>query len=177
MSVQRYTLEQLSHQECPVDAFSETLTRALALAHRNLESKIISLIIDHHIATGGSCETVLDVSCGNGETTRLLATHFMTALGIDKSGENIHRSLKLSEILDPNEEAGGRINFAVGDASDLSQSSHLLSSNGKVDLVAVCGAVCHIHRLEFKEQSITVPDFAANFIRRTSFLGVLRSSA
>lgn len=164
MSVQRYTLDQLSRQGCSVDAFSGTLTRALATAHRNLEGKVISLIIDHHLATGGSCETIIDVSCGNGESTRLLATHFMNALGIDQSGKNVHRSLKLSEILDPNERAEGRINFAVGDANHLSQSSHLLSSNGKVDLVAVCGAVCHIHRLEFKEQSITVPDFAATVI-------------
>lgn len=163
MSVPRYTLDQLSRQGCLVDAFSATLTRAMAMAHKRLEVKIIAYIFEHHLATGGSCEAVLDVDCGNGESTRLLATHFITALGIDQSEKNIHRSLTLSEILDPNESAQGSINFAVGDANHLSQASQILSSDGKIDFVAICGAVCHIHRLECKEQSLTVPNFAATF--------------
>lgn len=114
-----------------------------AATHRRIEAKIISLVIEYHLSTGGSCDTVLDVCCGNGESTRLLATHFIAALGIDRSEKNVRRSSILSEILDPDEIAAGRIKFAVGNESNLSQSTQDISSNGKVDLVAVCGIVCH----------------------------------
>lgn len=114
-----------------------------AAENRRTEAKIISQVIDHHRSTGGSCETVLDVDCANGETTRLLATHFITALGIDKIEKNVQRSIEMSQVFVPDKLAAGRIKFAVGDASRLSESTRYLSDSGKVDLVAACGVVCH----------------------------------
>lgn len=157
-------LSNMSNEGCASDKWQwlalADQRHASAAIHRRIEAKIISLVIEYHLSTGGSCDTVLDVCCGNGESTRLLATHFKAALGIDRSEKNVRRSSILSEILDPDEIAAGRIKFAVGNESNLSQSTQDISSNGKVDLVAVCGIVCHFQPSTCAQCiAITVPDF------------------
>lgn len=125
--------------------------RMSAAVHRSIEAEIISHVLQYHLSTGGSCDTVLDVGCVSGESTRLLATRFKAALGIDESAKNVHRSWKLSVMFEPSDIARGRVKFAKGNEKDLSQVTQHISSNGKVDLVVVCGKVCHTDRLELNK--------------------------
>lgn len=125
--------------------------RMSAAVHRSIEAEIISHVLEYHLSTGGSCDTVLEVGCVSGESTRLLATRFKAALGIDESAKNVHRSWKLSVMFEPSDIERGRVKFAMGNEKDLSQLTQHISSNGKVDLVVVCGKVCHTDRLELNK--------------------------
>ncbi|KAI4598060.1 hypothetical protein KJ359_003869 [Pestalotiopsis sp. 9143b] len=47
--------------------------------------KLFRTIVDHHVATGGKLDLVVDVGCGTGQATRDLAPFFAHAVGLDAS--------------------------------------------------------------------------------------------
>ena len=106
---------------------------------------MIAHVVDHHRRTGGACQSVVDVGCWDGQSTRILAAYFTVALGIDQSEENIKWSWTLSKKLGPLEGAMGRIKFAVAEEGSLIGAIQDFSRNGKVDMVIVSGMVSHIH--------------------------------
>lgn len=122
-----------------------TSWRAAAADHREIEERMIAHVVDRHRRTGGGRESVIDVSCGSGESTRALAQHFTAALGLDRSEENIQWSRAVSDSLLPIEGVRGTIEFAVAEEGSLVGAIKDFSKNGKVDMVIVCGVVSHIH--------------------------------
>lgn len=84
--------------------------------HRIAEHIIKLLQLENH-------HSLLDLCCGNGDLSRLLAEHSQSVVGIDFSAEQIARALKQT-TRHPN------LEFAVGDA----QSLHIQQSFDRINL-------------------------------------------
>lgn len=59
--------------------------------------QVILKLLSQHGKLNESCGCLLDVGCGNGETTGLLAKHFQRAIGVDPSVGQISEARKLYE--------------------------------------------------------------------------------
>lgn len=92
-----------------------TYAKARPDYHPNLYKRII----DHHVSTGGRLNTLVDVGCGPGTATRILAPHFQTAIGLDPSEGMITAARELGGV-----SADGKpIRFECSSAEDLGRST------------------------------------------------------
>lgn len=93
-------------------------------------------IIDHHTATGGQLNTLLDVGCGPGTAARALAPHFAHAIGLDPSAGMINnaRSLAGAAATSP------AIRFEVSTAEDLGWHLSPPVDDSSVDLITAATA-------------------------------------
>ncbi|PGH02942.1 hypothetical protein GX51_04398 [Blastomyces parvus] len=107
---------------------------------RGYDPEFFQLIIDHHAATGGQLDTILDVGCGPGTAVRGLAPHFKHAIGLDPSEGMIStaRSLGGSASSSSSPEP---ITFHVSTAEDLgAQLSPPLIPENSIDLLTAATA-------------------------------------
>ncbi|KAK3301742.1 S-adenosyl-L-methionine-dependent methyltransferase [Chaetomium strumarium] len=72
-------------KETTFRSFSRAQGASYAQHRLDYHPRLYQLVLDHHNATGGRLDTLLDVGCGPGTAVRTLAPHFAHALGIDPS--------------------------------------------------------------------------------------------
>ena len=98
--------------------------------------KLYKTIIDHHTATGGLLNTLLDIGCGPGTATLPLAPHFAHAIGLDPSEGMINNARSLAGTSSTSEP----IRFEISTAEDL--GSHLSPpiEDSSVDLITASSA-------------------------------------
>ena len=112
-----------------------------ALNRHPRSSSLYTLILTHHQSTGGKLDTLLDVGCGPGNSTRPLARYFKRAYGIDPGREMIGVARSISAEGGPETREGGSIVFVEGTAEEL-EGPWREDGGGKVDLVTASTAVC-----------------------------------
>ena len=96
---------------------------------------LVQLILDHHTATGGRTDVLLDVGCGPGMATRAFAKNFDAAVGSD-AGESM---IKIASELGGETAKGGQIRWVVCPAEDVGKIDEV--EKGSVDLVIAAYAV------------------------------------
>ena len=96
---------------------------------------LYDIISDHHSSTGGLFNLVLDVGCGPGNVTRVLAPSFEHAIGVDASPGMIESARELGGSA----KSGEGVRFEVSSAEGYSGIVGLEA--GSVDLITVAAAV------------------------------------
>lgn len=102
---------------------------------------LMKIIVGHHIKTGGSLNTLLDVGCGPGNSTRPLAVEFAQALGLDPGVEMVNTARNTG-----GETATGQtIKYIVSSAESMTDSIRAEFPSEKpdesVDLITAAMAV------------------------------------
>jgi predicted TPR repeat methyltransferase len=97
---------------------------------------LIEFILKQHRSTGGDNGIVLDVGCGPGPATRLLAPHFDTVHGADPGDNMIKKAREIGGI----SKAGTPIMYRLSGAEEIDKIDGLDYSS--VDLITAATAVC-----------------------------------
>jgi SAM-dependent methyltransferase len=100
----------------------------------NYSPEVYQYIINHHKATGGQMETLIDIGCGPGLATRPLAPHFTQAYGLDPSEGMIAKARSLTTESDSN------IRFEVSTAEELGSNLSPRVKDASVDLITAANA-------------------------------------
>lgn len=129
---------QLS-EEMPLDTtfrnYSEQQASDYATGRLGYSDTLIDFILDYHHSTGGQNGTLLDVGCGPGTATRMLAPHFDVAYGVDP-GENM---IKLASDSGGQTGVGDSITYKLSTAEDIDKIDGLPQSS--LDLITAATAV------------------------------------
>lgn len=133
-------MTQASHPENqPRDAIFRNFTAQQASNYAEgrigYSEKLIDFAMKEHSSTGGSNGTVLDVGCGPGPATRLLAPHFDVIYGADP-GESM---IQTAKELGGTTKNGNPIVYEVVGAEDIDKIDGLEHSS--VDLITAATAV------------------------------------
>jgi trans-aconitate 3-methyltransferase len=96
---------------------------------------LIQFIVDHHVSTGGKCDLLLDVGCGPGVSTVVLAPHFATVYGAD-AGEGM---IQQARAIGGASKSGTLIKYLVCPAEDIDTIGEI--AHGSVDMISVAVAV------------------------------------
>lgn len=80
---------------------------------------LIRVIISTHEKNGGNLDTLLDLGCGPGNSTRPLAKHFDTAIGRDTSEAMIGVAKDIEGRGEGGTRLGKRIDFGVDSAEQV----------------------------------------------------------
>ncbi|KAJ4130258.1 hypothetical protein NW768_007241 [Fusarium equiseti] len=96
--------------------------------------KLIDFVLTEHNSTGGSNGTVLDVGCGPGPATRLLAPHFDIVCGADPGESMIQTAKELGGV----SRSGNPILYEVVGAESIDKINGLEHSS--VDLITAATA-------------------------------------
>lgn len=103
---------------------------------RNYHPMLYQTVIDHHTATGGQCDTILDVGCGPGTAVRTLAPSFSHAIGIDASEGMIDTARSLGGV----SSNSAPIRFDVSTAEDLGSRLSPPIPTCSIDLITAATA-------------------------------------
>ncbi|KXJ97275.1 S-adenosyl-L-methionine-dependent methyltransferase [Microdochium bolleyi] len=105
--------------------------------------KLYQLVLDHHRATGGAFDTLLDVGCGPGTAGRALAPNFAHAWGVDPSAGMIAAARQLGGTAggaSSTGTGGEPIRFEICPAEDLITGTGI--ADASVDLL-ISAAAAH----------------------------------
>lgn len=116
-------------------SYSSTQATSYARHRRVSLSPIHSFVLDHHKFTGGNNGTLLDVGCGPGNVTNVLAQSFETAMGVDPGSEMIN----VARHSDGKTSTEAPVQYYVCAAEELDQVKEI--SHGSVDLITAAMAV------------------------------------
>lgn len=148
----RFLMSQTTDPKNPSDptfrSYSVEQAKYYASQRLSYEPAIYNTVLDHHAATGGQFELVLDVGCGPGNATRDIALSFDQAIGVDAGAAMI----EAARALGGKTKSGGDIKFEVSSAESFSHVPGLEPES--VDLLIVAMAV------GFSFQHITGADVA-----------------
>jgi trans-aconitate 3-methyltransferase len=97
---------------------------------------LFKLILDHHTATGGKTDTIMDVGCGPGLATGGLALHFAHVIGIDPSKGMVDTAQKHGIVSATGESARFEISSAEALGSNLSPPV----ADSSIDLITAATA-------------------------------------
>ncbi|KAF5022848.1 hypothetical protein F66182_5081 [Fusarium sp. NRRL 66182] len=95
---------------------------------------LINLIINHHQSNNGQDGTLVDVGCGPGNATRMLAPHFDTVYGADP-GESM---INAAQELGGSTRSGASIKFIPSAAESIDEIEGI--PHGSVDMITVATA-------------------------------------
>ncbi|OJJ47323.1 hypothetical protein ASPZODRAFT_132318 [Penicilliopsis zonata CBS 506.65] len=117
-----------------------------AKARLSYPAELYQVVLDHHQATGGQFDTVLDVGCGPGNATRDLALSFDKAIGVDPGEQMIEAAKELGGTT----QTGSPIRFHVASAEDLARdTTSIWDIQGGVDLLTAAMAAHWFNMPEF----------------------------
>ncbi|KAF5002397.1 hypothetical protein FGRMN_409 [Fusarium graminum] len=114
--------------------FSNQQASDYATGRLGYSKTLIDGIVDFHSSTGGQNETVLDVGCGPGIATRILAPYFDAAYGADPGQSMIDKAKELGGQTRIN----GPIMYEVSSAETIDQMEHVSTSS--VDMITAATA-------------------------------------
>ena len=77
--------QSLSTTEKTFSTFTRAQSDHYAKARRGFHPAVYSTVVEKHTTTGGKLDTVLDLGCGPGTSTRMIAPYFAEAIGLDPS--------------------------------------------------------------------------------------------
>ena len=133
-------------QDQPKDAVFRNFTAQQASNYAEgrigYSEKLIDFILKEHNSTGGRNEIVLDVGCGPGPATRLLAPHFDIVYGADPGESMIQTAKELSG----KSKSGNPIVYKVAGVESIDKIDGLQHSS--VDLITAATAVCICENVE-----------------------------
>lgn len=128
-----------SSQEMPLDTtfrnYSEQQASDYAKGRLGYSDTLVDFILNYHHSTAGQNGTLLDVGCGPGTATRMLAPHFDIAYGVDP-GEGMIRLASDSGGLT---RGGDSIIYKLSTAEDIDKIDGLPQSS--LDLITAATAV------------------------------------
>ncbi|ORY13039.1 methyltransferase [Clohesyomyces aquaticus] len=103
---------------------------------RQYHPKFYQILLNHHAATGGQFDSVLDIGCGPGTAIRSLALSFNHAVGLDPSEGMITTARSLGGAAS----SGEPIRFEVSTAEILGSNLSPSIANCSVDLITAAVA-------------------------------------
>jgi trans-aconitate 3-methyltransferase len=116
-------------------SYSAEEAKLYAASRLSYSQSTYNKILDHHSATGGKFDLLLDVGCGPGNATRDLALSFDRTIGADP-GEQM---IEAANVLAGKTKSSKHIEFVVSPAEEISQIKDL--APGSVDLLTAAMAV------------------------------------
>lgn len=129
----------LQSEQMPLDTtfrnYSEQQASDYAKGRLGYSDTLVDFILNYHHSSGGQNGTLLDVGCGPGTATRMLAPHFDVAYGVDP-GESM---IKLATDLGGQTRLGGPIIYTLSTAEDIDRIDGLPQSS--FDLITAATAV------------------------------------
>jgi len=105
--------------------------------------ELFQRIINHHLATGGQLDTIIDAGCGPGPAIRGLAPSFKHAIGLDASEGMIQAAGAIGGVTGTSE----KIQFYVSTAEDLGSQLDQTVPEGSADLI-VASSAAHWFNME-----------------------------
>lgn len=129
----------LQSEQMPLDTtfrnYSEQQASDYAKGRLGYSDTLVDFILNYHHSSGGQNGTLLDVGCGPGTATRMLAPHFDVAYGVDP-GESM---IKLATDLGGQTRLRGPIIYTLSTAEDIDRIDGLPQSS--FDLITAATAV------------------------------------
>ena len=117
-------------------AYSSEDAKRYATQRPGYSSNLINKVLNHHTATGGQFNQLLDVGCGPGNATRDLSPSFERAIGADPGEEMIQAAKALG-----GKTKNGAVDYVVSAAEEISGIQGL--EEGSVDLLVSAMAVSY----------------------------------
>lgn len=128
-----------SSEKMPLDTtfrnYSQQQASDYAKGRLGYSNTLVDFILNYHHSTGGQNGTLLDVGCGPGTATQMLAPHFDVAYGVDP-GESM---IKLASDLGGQTRVGDSIIYKLSTAEDIDKIDGL--SQSSLDLITAATAV------------------------------------
>ena len=122
-------------------AYSEKQGTFYNNARRNYHRYFYKILVDHHKATGGQFDNLLDVGCGPGYAANSLAPDFTHATGIDPSSGMIEVARSISQRDKASQTSSGeRVRFEVSSAEELGNCLSPPIADGSIDLITAANA-------------------------------------
>ncbi|PMD24966.1 S-adenosyl-L-methionine-dependent methyltransferase [Hyaloscypha hepaticicola] len=131
-------------------SYSAEEAKLYAASRLSYSHNIYNKILDHHTATGGEFDLLLDVGCGPGNATRDLALSFHRSIGADPGKQMI----EAANALGGKTKSGKDIEFVVSTAEDISQIKDLKPSS--VDLLTAAMAAHWFNMTKFWAEAAKV---------------------
>jgi trans-aconitate 3-methyltransferase len=115
--------------------YSAEEAKLYAASRLSYSQKTYDQVLDHHAATGGKFDLLLDVGCGPGNATRDLALSFENTIGADPG----YQMIEAAKALGGKTKSGKDIEFVVAAAEEISQIHGL--EPGSIDILTSAMAV------------------------------------
>jgi ubiquinone/menaquinone biosynthesis C-methylase UbiE len=119
-------------------SYSAEEAKLYAASRLSYSQNIYNKVLDHHAATGGEFDLLLDVGCGPGNATRDLSLSFDRTIGSDPGVQMI----EAANALGGKTKSGKDIEFVVAAAEEISQIKGLEPAS--VDLLTSAMAVSYV---------------------------------
>ena len=116
-------------------AYTATEGKSYAAGRPPYPPALYDIIFKHHASTGGAFNILLDVGCGPGNCTRVMAPSFEKVIGVDASPGMIESALEFGGSTN----SGEAIRYELSSAEAYSGIEGL--EEGSVDLLTVAAAV------------------------------------
>ncbi|KAJ5966382.1 hypothetical protein N7481_013096 [Penicillium waksmanii] len=117
-------------------SYSQKQGNAYAQARPDYHPIVYGTILDHHRASGGLLDTILDIGCGPGNVARGFSPHFNHAIGLDPSDGMMATARSLGGSTSISED----IRYEVSTAEDLGRNLQQPIQDASVDLVTAANA-------------------------------------
>ncbi|KAJ5719067.1 hypothetical protein N7493_007522 [Penicillium malachiteum] len=119
-------------QEKTFSTYNQAQGERYASSRPEYHASLFKIILDHHKATGGECNKLLDLGCGPGTATHGLASAFTHVLGIDPSDGMIATARSHNST--------ANVEFAVSTAEDLGSNLSPPVEDNSIDLITAANA-------------------------------------
>ncbi|CZS95671.1 related to trans-aconitate 3-methyltransferase [Rhynchosporium agropyri] len=130
------TPKPFASSEKTFTSYTKEQGKTYAQARPTYNPKLYELVLEHHNTTGGLFDTLLDVGCGPGITSRALAPLFAHVIGLDPSEGMIAEARSLSGKT----ATGESIRYEISTAEDLGWHLDQPVEDGSVDLITASTA-------------------------------------
>ncbi|OQE19462.1 hypothetical protein PENSTE_c015G01659 [Penicillium steckii] len=117
-------------------AYSQDQGKAYSQSRPDYHFTVYETILNHHKASDGLLDTILDVGCGPGNVVRAFSPHFSHAIGLDPSEGMMATARSLGGITSKSEQ----IRYEVSTAEDLGINLPQPIQDSSVDLITAANA-------------------------------------